>query len=42
MWYSKLGYLFPHKMTEKGVRLPQVVNQTLHRHTVLFKEGTHS
>ena len=33
-------YLLPSKATREGIRLYQVVNQTLQRQTVLFKKGT--
>ncbi len=35
-------YLLPSKATREGIRLYQVVNQTLQRQTVLFKKGTTS
>ena len=33
-------YLLPSKATREGIRLHQVVNQTLQGQTVLFKQGT--
>ena len=35
-------YLLPSKVTREGIRLYQVVNQTLQRQMVLFKQGTTS
>ena len=37
---NQAEYLLPSKATREGIRLYQVVNQTLQRQTVLFKKGT--